>query len=498
MAIFIGPLQYQFCQMEDISCSMSSRTMTGWIRPLFDNRRNSDFCNIRNLFSGAAQSPWLQVGQDSSSSKVRVAADYPDSVPNSSSYIGHQGYHPLEEVEEWERSGEKVLTDVEIARTTLEAHSSALLVFPGMVHSEPHRNHSWAEFQYSIDDYGDVFFEIFDDENILQDWEASSPVNVLIGMDFPIYGETERVTSNNTHSLNSSSNDDIAFDYDNKEVKDTEVAGTLIDWGMPDTFRKIHPVYFAKCLTKAVHTKYGHKMDYPSNGLSIVGSLRPAFIDEESHLRRLFHGEDVDGYVSDWTDESEKAANEVNDTYNLIGYGSSIRSTVYKLEIFRIELFSVYGDRSMVSLQDFQEAEPDVLVHSASAIVKHFNVGSMKCKLALKALCRKKKGLNVEVWMSEHSQDWRFKLYVFHSTHGQLQRMLQKRRFGGCCSHGITGKTLKHLVRGKEILILVELKYIYWPSTVQKRVNDLNNLLVSTSWVICKCPILNMQSTKEL
>ncbi|KAG9446106.1 hypothetical protein H6P81_012234 [Aristolochia fimbriata] len=386
MAIFLGPSQYHFCQMEDISCSMSSRTVTGGISPLFDNRRDSDFCNIssrcRNLFSGATRSPCLHVGQDSSTSKVRVAADYPDFVPNLSSYIGPQGYHPLEEVEECQRSREKLLTDAELARTTLEAHSSALLVFPGMVHSEPHRNHSWSEFHYVIDDYGDR--------------EASSPVNVLIGMDFPIYGENDRVTFNNIYSFDANGGDGIAFENSNEEVGDTEVAGILMNWGMPDTLRKIHPVYFAKRLTKAVHTKHLRKMDYPSNGLSIVGYLRPAFIDEESHLWRLLPGEDDNGYMSDWKDESSKAAEVADTTYDLMGYGRSIRSTLYKLEIFRIELSSVYGDRCLVNLQDFQEAEPDVLAHSASTIIEHFSEDSMKSKMALKALCRKKKGLNVE------------------------------------------------------------------------------------------------------
>jgi len=46
--------------------------------------------------------------------------------------------------------------------------------------------------------------------------------------------------------------------------------------------------------------EYDRKMDHPSNGLSIVGYLRPAFADEESYLRRQFHSEDSDGDNSDW------------------------------------------------------------------------------------------------------------------------------------------------------------------------------------------------------
>jgi hypothetical protein len=42
-------------------------------------------------------------------------------------------------------------------------------------------------------------------------------------------------------------------------------------------------------------------MDNPSNGVSIVGYLRPAFIEEESYLRSLFRGEcNSDGSSSDW------------------------------------------------------------------------------------------------------------------------------------------------------------------------------------------------------
>jgi len=48
---------------------------------------------------------------------------------------------------------------------------------------------------------------------------------------------------------------------------------------------------------QSVHTKYGKKMEFPSNDISIVECLRPAFVDEESYLRRLFHHENGDGYI---------------------------------------------------------------------------------------------------------------------------------------------------------------------------------------------------------
>jgi hypothetical protein len=52
--------------------------------------------------------------------------------------------------------------------------------------------------------------------------------------------------------------------------------------------------------------------------------------------------------------------------------------------------------QSEITLQDFQDAEPDVLAHSTPAIVERFGEKGISCNVALKALC-KKKGLDVEV-----------------------------------------------------------------------------------------------------
>jgi hypothetical protein len=41
-------------------------------------------------------------------------------------------------------------------------------------------------------------------------------------------------------------------------------------------------------------------MSHPSNGVSILGYLRPAYADEESYIRMIDHTEDCGGYSSDW------------------------------------------------------------------------------------------------------------------------------------------------------------------------------------------------------
>lgn len=295
-----------------------------------------------------------------------------------------------------------LLTNAEIARTTVEANSKASLVFPGRVHCEPHEHVSWADYQYIVDDYGDIFFEIFDDDSILKDHHASNPVTVLIGMDNSLCGENRMPSRNYSDDLDGDSIINLLFDDDYDGIVNTELTDTLIKWGMPKTMRHIHPMYFSKCLTKSVHAKYGVKMDFPSNGISIVGCLRPAFLDEESYLRRLFH-RDGDGYSSDWRDESEKEEEQVAGTFDLID-GEILRfdnrgrisSTLYKLEVISMELFSIYGVQSTISSQDFQDAEPDLLAHFASAIIERFNECGMQCSAALKSLCRKRKGLVVE------------------------------------------------------------------------------------------------------
>lgn len=384
----LGHSQCHLCHAEGVSCSTSNGITSTWIKnPPFDAHRAPDFSAIRNPFFGSTQFNWLSTGRDLCLSKVSVAADYSDSVPDSSNYINNRGYHPLEELKFCKRVRDTKLTLAEIARTTAEANNSSLLVFPGTVHCEPHEQISWAEFQYVIDDYGDIFFEIFDDENILHDPGANNLVNAFIGMDIPNY-ENQRVAAGARYNYSDFvTSDDIPFDEDYFEVVDSEVSDGSVDWGMPDTSSWVHPIYFAKCLTKAVNMEYDRKMDHPSNGLSIVGYLRPAFADEENYLRRQFHSEDSDGDNADWKDGEIPSF--------LKSDRSNTGSALYRLEIMRIELFSVYGVQSPVSLQDFQDAEPDILAHSTSAIIEHFCQKGIMCNVALKALC-KKKGLNVE------------------------------------------------------------------------------------------------------
>ncbi|GMP55176.1 hypothetical protein CsSME_00020070 [Camellia sinensis var. sinensis] len=119
-------------------------------------------------------------------------------------------------------------------------------------------------------------------------------------MDITTY-ENRRVAAAEYNVLETGASDDMPFSDDYFEVEDNEMSDIPVEWGMPiDTASGVHPIYFAKCLTKVVNLEYAKKMEHPSNGVSIMGCLRPVFIDEELYLRRLFSGEDSDGYNSDW------------------------------------------------------------------------------------------------------------------------------------------------------------------------------------------------------
>ncbi|KAI7728675.1 hypothetical protein M8C21_009673, partial [Ambrosia artemisiifolia] len=376
--ISIGPSWCGSCHSEGIDCSTSYGVTSNWMRS--EIARTSDNLEPRlrykNPFLGDAQFKRWPIGRKNLS-KVSVAADYPDSVPESSNFVKNNGYHQLEEIKNSKRVRETKLTGAETARTTIEANNNALVIFPGTVHSEPHERISWAEYPYVIDDGGDIYFRVPDDANIMQDPEATNPVNVLIGMDLPLL-ENKVLSVPDSH-ISDNSTDDLSFFDDYYEDEGPDMSDDFMEWGATIDSAGVHPIYFAKCLTKAANMEYSKKMDHPSNGVSVLGCLSPAYVDEELYLRRLFSIEDGDGYDQNWKDEN-------------INYNASI---FYRLEIMRIELFSVYGVQAPINLQDFRDAEPDILVHSIPDIIAHFVDHTMDCNLALKSLC-KKNGFHVE------------------------------------------------------------------------------------------------------
>ncbi|CAM8950902.1 unnamed protein product [Rhodiola kirilowii] len=104
----------------------------------------------------------------------------------------------------------------------------------------------------------------------------------------------------------------------------------------------VHPLHFAKCITKSIDAEFNKKMDHPSNGLSVFGCLRPAFVDGESYLRRLFF-EASNGYILDWNDTEMSSFNSEQEEHNCT-------STIYRmLPTSFVDASSGHQDRRVVS-----------------------------------------------------------------------------------------------------------------------------------------------------
>ncbi|KAL6970809.1 hypothetical protein U1Q18_030494 [Sarracenia purpurea var. burkii] len=93
------------------------------------------------------------------------------------------------------------------------------------------------------------------------------------------------------------------------------------------------------------------KMDFPSNGVSILGCLRPAFMDEELYLRRLFNDEDSDGYSSDWKGIGILKIFEYWDAWSLTSWSKIFPFPDQRRSLFLNQLIGLCGG---VDCQDIQ------------------------------------------------------------------------------------------------------------------------------------------------
>lgn len=60
--------------------------------------------------------------------------------------------------------------------------------------------------------------------------------------------------------------------------------------------------------------------------------------------------------------------------------------------------------QTVVEVEDFVKAQPDAIAHSAAKIISRLNAGGEKTTQALKSLCWRLKGLQVEVTFKHCSQ----------------------------------------------------------------------------------------------
>ncbi|XP_078181615.1 uncharacterized protein At3g49140-like isoform X4 [Carex rostrata] len=337
---------------------MSAGAFANWIRSPFDRRKGLEFHNFRYKSPfGSNQALWLRARHDYSLSKARVAADYSDSLPESTNHFIKHGYHPLEEYKEPKRKIDMFLSDIQLARTIVEINHKAVLELAGWLHCEPHGHSLWSEFEYRVDDHGDILFEL-PEEGLLQDVHITDfHVRVLIGMDSPCYNEKGRLIGG--------LNDNDIHDKLKLDISDDEIEEACYYEGRRNN-RFPHGAWDAR--NTATDTSF-------------------AFCQ-----------------VSEKDDEPL--------SHSLPEKPRSKTSLLYRLEIGTMELFSVYGNQTEVHHRvPFCEVEPDAVACSAREIIKHLDEHGTHYLTALRALCRKKKSLVVEeaeiIWVDRLGFDVR-------------------------------------------------------------------------------------------
>ncbi|GJR42197.1 hypothetical protein Tco_1310300, partial [Tanacetum coccineum] len=352
-----------------------------------------------------------------------------------------QRYHPSEDIsdsKDSDENGDAVLGPAETSRTVIEVNSKAMLMFSGLVGDGVHENIFWPDLPYVTDEHGNVYFQVKNDEDILQTLTSEDTlVQVIIGLDttemvseMELIGQAESDyddmeeededsgTDDDDEDADDDDEDDESGDYENEWVSllEDEEDGedsdeSLGDWAKLETMRSSHPMHFAKQLAQFVSDDPVDYMDQPPAGLALQGVLRPAFVEESSVINK---------YVLDGESNDEEAANQVSEgdeevlgvinghepessqdvsseedesqKDQISGNGTSY----YKLEIVKIHLISAHGNQTFVEVEDFRRAQPDAIAHSALKIISRLKSGGEKTTQALKSLCWRSKGLQVE------------------------------------------------------------------------------------------------------
>lgn len=187
------------------------------------------------------------------------------------------------------------------------------------------------------------------------------------------------------------------------------------DWAKLETMRSAHPMYFAKKIVEVVSDDPIDFMEQPPAGLAIQGLLRPAFIEERSVMnkRKPSHPD----HKPDLSKDDKGAKDKVEDVGMINGHalesassednsaltedlerdkGLANGTSFYKLEMIKIQLISAYGHQTAVEIEDYRKARPDAIAHSAGKIISRVNATGEKTTSALKSLCWRCKGLQVE------------------------------------------------------------------------------------------------------
>ncbi|KAL9275067.1 hypothetical protein AKJ16_DCAP21341 [Drosera capensis] len=346
------------------------------------------------------------------------------------------GYHPLEDILISDDTGaeERQLTAAETCRTMVEVNSKATLMFSGMADNGVHHNLFLPDLPYLTDEHGNIYFQVNVEDDIMQSLTSrDNYVQVMLGvetkdmfldddnladaaLEFDFEGiddddgdfdeededsdDDDEIAGLGGEWVQIDDDDDVLDDEDDDDDDDEEDSnGSLGDWAQLETMRSSHPMHFAKKIAQA-QVELANPIDYmkqPRNGLSIEGLIRPALIEEQSGIQMQRSHHETDESEDAYKDENPEE--EVSDPIQVNGHANESLNSgkkFYKLEMTKIDFIFPIGYQKDVEVEAYRNARPDAIAHSASKIISRVNAAGEKTTQALKSLCWRCKGIQVE------------------------------------------------------------------------------------------------------
>ncbi|CAI0546461.1 unnamed protein product [Linum tenue] len=424
----------------------------------------------RQLRTASFDLPWKKSQRSRAGSvpksTIRASQGQLASGSDSSEQNDKVQYHPFEGIADSasKGSGDARLTAEETCRTIVEVNSRATVMLTNLFNEEIHENIVWSDMPYVTDEYGNVYFQVKNDEDILKTLTSENNyVQAIIGFDADDMISEMELLNNSDIDFEGIDDEDSDGEEDDDDDYDEEIVAVLEDDGDEDSDDdgddedwedgdSSHPMYFAKRLTQIASDDPVDWMKQPPTGLAIQGLLRPAFDEEHTDIRRhmsdnkLRH-EDQAGKEKAESKKDDLGAINGQETKPASSEDVSVRAekdvaapatgtSFYKLEPIKIQLISADGHQvgsyvhimqimspsTSVEPEDFRNAKPDAIAHSAAKIISRLKDGGEEVTEALISLCWRCKGIQVEEATVTGMDSLGFDLRVCSGTQVQTLR----------------------------------------------------------------------------
>ncbi|ANM69800.1 unnamed protein product [Arabidopsis thaliana] len=362
--------------------------------------------------------------------RTQAIAEYLGSASDPKKPTGKSSYHPSEDIRAYvpeKNPGDSRLSPPETARTIIEVNKKGTLMLSGLLGIGVHENILWPDIPYVTDQHGNIYFQVKENEDIMQtvvtsdnnyvqvivgfdtmemikDMELSSPSGIGFGIEEIEDGESEVEDENKGDEDEGEDKDDeewvaVLEDGDDEDNYVSDSDESLGDWANLETMRYCHPMYFARRMAEVASTDPVNWMDQPSAGLAIQGLLSPVIVEDHSDIQKH-----ISGCISTGTDKNKERENSeeifegIGENESEILHVENSRNAIqyYKLEIIRIQLITAQGHQTEVEVEDVRKAQPDVIACASDGILTRLEEDGDKLTEALRSLCWRNNGIQAE------------------------------------------------------------------------------------------------------